>query len=384
MRTESVLVIPFADGIGDFVNVQPMLDLIRRRFPAAAISVAVSGHGNLLNNDPAIRMIKPGGLDRGPTPLQLKLRPLLPQPVLAMAAGLMFDRELGPFDVVINLFYAWERAMDFRRTWTPQLPPEPDVLHTVDCLAEQLERELEVEFPPAARVPHLVLREPAQAEAAAFWAAHDLGAAGAVVGLVPVSNMQIKRWPAPAWVALDQRLRAVRPGVETLLFCDKPVEKSEWAAAFAAAGSPAIPVYAPLDTVSAMLDRCDLVIGVDTGLLHMAAALGTPWVGLFGPTNPAVTGPYDASRGLSLIAPFRKPASCAGCWKHFKYEDDTCRTLAAPSCMSRLAVGSVLQAALAQLAHPAPGYVAQPAAVVRAPRLVPAAVELGSGLFQGS
>jgi ADP-heptose:LPS heptosyltransferase len=50
-------------------------------------------------------------------------------------------------------------------------------------------------------------------------------------------------------------------------------------------------VHASLDRVAALLDRCDLVVGVDTGLLHMAGALGAPWVGLFGPTNPDVTGP---------------------------------------------------------------------------------------------
>src|SRR5690348_11200252 len=51
----SVLVIPFADGIGDFINMQPLLAVIRARFPEAAVSVAVSEHGGFLCNDPAIR-----------------------------------------------------------------------------------------------------------------------------------------------------------------------------------------------------------------------------------------------------------------------------------------------------------------------------------------
>ena len=71
--------------------------------------------------------------------------------------------------------------------------------------------------------------------------------------------------------------------MRTLLFCDRPLEQSSVAAAFAAAGSPAVPVYASLDRVAALLARCNLTTSVDTGLLHMAGALGMPWVGLFGP-----------------------------------------------------------------------------------------------------
>jgi heptosyltransferase-1 len=42
----------------------------------------------------------------------------------------------------------------------------------------------------------------------------------------------------------------------------------------------------------AMVRRTALVIAGDTGPLHLAAALGRPVVGLFGPTDPARTGPY--------------------------------------------------------------------------------------------
>jgi heptosyltransferase-1 len=72
-------------------------------------------------------------------------------------------------------------------------------------------------------------------------------------------------------------------------------------------------VVARLDRVAALLARCRLVIGGDTGLLHLAAAVGRPYLGLLGPTNPAVTGPYDRKSGVTLVAPFAKPRSCQGC-----------------------------------------------------------------------
>jgi ADP-heptose:LPS heptosyltransferase len=47
----------------------------------------------------------------------------------------------------------------------------------------------------------------------------------------------------------------------------------------------------PLDHLAAILARARLFIGNDSGPLHLAAAVGTPFVGLFGPTTPELTGP---------------------------------------------------------------------------------------------
>jgi lipopolysaccharide heptosyltransferase I len=47
-----------------------------------------------------------------------------------------------------------------------------------------------------------------------------------------------------------------------------------------------------LRELAAVLRDAELVVGGDTGPLHLAAALGTPLVGLYGPTNPRRNGPY--------------------------------------------------------------------------------------------
>lgn len=344
MQADTILVIPFADGIGDFINVQPLLAALKRRFPDAAFTVAASEHGNLLVNDPTVTVVKPSGFNYEPGPMAIALRPLLPQKLLAWMAGPTFDRELGPFDVVINFFYAWERGMDFRAHWTPQVPPAPGAVHSLDFLANELEQQLDISISPEQRAPHIVLRPSATLWAARFWLDHDLEGER-VVALVPSTNMVIKRWRLDGWLKLDSQLRQM--GYRTLLFCDR--KGSSVQKAFEASGSAAIPVYTSLDNVAGALARCDLTVGVDTGLLHMSGALATPWVGLFGPTNPYVTGPYDGSGGINVVAPFEKPPSCGGCWKHFKYEDDTCRTLAAGSCMGFLEVEQVLEACVEML-----------------------------------
>src|SRR6478735_3692800 len=299
MRADTILVIPFADGIGDFVNVQPLIAALKRRFPEAAFTVAASEHGNQLTNDPTVEVLKPAGFNYDPSPMAIALRPLLPQKLMAWMAGPIFDRELGPFDLVINFFYAWERTMDFRTYWTPQVPLMPGAVHSLDCLANELERQLDLLITSEERVPHLALRPTARRLAARFWDEHGLDGER-VVGLVPSTNMMIKRWPQSRWVKLDTDLREM--GCRTVLFCDRP--NSTVQRAFAQAGSQAIPVHTSLDNVAGLLDRCDLVVSVDTGLLHMAGALRVPWVGLFGPTNPDVTGPYIKSGGIPAVAPF--------------------------------------------------------------------------------
>jgi ADP-heptose:LPS heptosyltransferase len=42
----------------------------------------------------------------------------------------------------------------------------------------------------------------------------------------------------------------------------------------------------PLMTMAAILSQCRLLVGIDSGLLHLAGAVGTPVAGVFGPTNP--------------------------------------------------------------------------------------------------
>lgn len=341
MRADTILVIPFADGIGDFINAQPLLAALKRRFPRATFTVAASDHGNRLINDPTIEVVKPSSLGHKPGPVAVALRPLLPQKLLAWMAGPAFDRELGPFDLVINFFYAWERGMNFTRYWTPQFPPLPGAVHSLDYLADKIGQELGIQITPEQRKPHLVLRPRASGWAAGLWREWEL-VGERVVGLVPSSNMVIKRWPIQYWLTLDRHLG--EQGYRTLLFCDR--EGGSVQRAFANAGSAAIPIYTTLDNVAATLALCDLAVGVDTGLLHMAGALGVQWVGLFGPTNPEVTGPYDRKGGLALVAPFRKVESCSPCWKNFKYQDDRCRTLPEGSCLQYLGEDAALNACL--------------------------------------
>ena len=63
--------------------------------------------------------------------------------------------------------------------------------------------------------------------------------------------------------------------------------------------------------LAAVLSRCDLLLSADSGPMHLATAVGTPTVALFGSTDPAATGPYD---GVSRV--LYKSLPCAPCGNH--------------------------------------------------------------------
>src|SRR6185295_18067169 len=86
----------------------------------------------------------------------------------------------------------------------------------------------------------------------------------------------------------------------------------------------------------ALLKACQLFIGNDSGAMHVAAAVGLPVIGIFGPTNPEATRPLTPK--FTLV---REPVDCSPCllW--------TCPI--DHRCMTRVSAEQVLQIASAQL-----------------------------------
>lgn len=70
----------------------------------------------------------------------------------------------------------------------------------------------------------------------------------------------------------------------------------------------------------ALITAADLVISADTAAVHMASAVNTPVVGLYGPNSPDLYGPWGKS-GLALYAGF----SCSPCITNFNSKINTCR-----------------------------------------------------------
>lgn len=86
--------------------------------------------------------------------------------------------------------------------------------------------------------------------------------------------------------------------------------------------------------LGALLERCEVCLTCDSGPMHIAAAVGTPTVALFGPTNPIRHQPYGP--GHSVI---EKPVSCRPCYKR------TCHLQHTPHlCMEKINTTEVIKA----------------------------------------
>jgi heptosyltransferase-2 len=127
----------------------------------------------------------------------------------------------------------------------------------------------------------LALRAPSGLEG---YTARLLERAGApLLGVVPGAEWATKRWGDERYAALIRELTGA--GGTALIF-GGPAEREQAARIRAAAGGDVRDVTGNTIAESiALLARCDLVVGGDTGLIHCARALGRPAAVIFGPTH---------------------------------------------------------------------------------------------------
>jgi ADP-heptose:LPS heptosyltransferase len=154
---------------------------------------------------------------------------------------------------------------------------------------EELARMLRLPAPPSPRL----WVSAARAEAAA----RRLSGRPPVLAVGPTANWGAKQWPAERFAAAVTRLTAADgplPGAHVAVFAG-PGER--------AAARPvieALPASRVIDLIGephlldvfALLRRCSLYFGNDSGLMHMAAATGIPTLGLFGPSPDWRYGPW--------------------------------------------------------------------------------------------
>jgi lipopolysaccharide heptosyltransferase I len=130
--------------------------------------------------------------------------------------------------------------------------------------------------------------------------------AGAYAVMLHGASRQNKRWPEREWVALGSRLAA--DGCTCVFPGGTAAERAD-AARFAAQvpGALAAPAM-DLRDAAALLAHAEVVVGVDTGLTHLAVALERPTVGIYGATRPELTGLHGGS-ALNLGGPGAAPSA---------------------------------------------------------------------------
>jgi len=167
----------------------------------------------------------------------------------------------------------------------------------------QLARLFALDPPPS---PRLSIAPRRDAEAALL-----VPPGGPVLAIGPAANWRAKEWRGERFAELAQRLTAVAgifPGarVAVLASGQERAQASPLIAALPAQRCIDLVGKVDLLTAAAVLRRCALFIGNDTGLMHLAAAAGTPTLGLFGPSPIEQYAPWGAHTAtVTTATPFR-------------------------------------------------------------------------------
>ncbi len=335
-------------ALGDVVHALPALDALRRARPHARIDWCVeSASASLLEAHPQLDRVWP--IDR-----KGLVRRARRHPVVAVRELLAFFRPIRAvrYDWAIDLqgnlrsaacallsgarrrvgFAAPHTAEPAHAVYHRRIRPRTRSRHRVDKSLALLEA---LGIPTDGARARLGAGDAARARMAPFLA--TLPHAVPRVALHPgVSAFgAFKRWAPERFAALARALHA-RQRAHTVITWG-PGERSLAERVAAAAGAAAARLAPPttsLQDLLALFEAMDLVLGCDTGPIHVAAALGVPTLALFGPKDPRVHGPIDARTG--------RPASTL--WRGLDCSPCTLRRCPHAMCMHLIKTEQVARA----------------------------------------
>jgi heptosyltransferase-3 len=113
-----------------------------------------------------------------------------------------------------------------------------------------------------------------------------------LIAVHPGSGSPRKNWPLEKWAALGPAL--IESGAQLILVGGEADEPRVAALCQAWKNAPILAArHLPLPELAAILARCRLFLGHDSGISHLAAATGAPCLLLFGPTDPAIWAPAN-------------------------------------------------------------------------------------------
>ena len=279
-------------AIGDCILTMPLAVALRASFPQAFIAWAVEGvTGTMIERHPAVDLAIR-------LPRHFARSPLVLWRLRSRLRTFRFDIAIDPQSLTKSALVAWasgaRRRVGFARPLGRELSPwlntelvSSDRRHVVERYLDLL-RPLEAVVPPA---QFDFPRDPAN-DVKMHSEIQSLGLRGPLAVLNPGAGWESKRWPTERYAEVAQGL-AQRWGASSLVVWagDQERAMAEQVACQADGNARLAPATTLLE-LAALLRQACIFVGSDTGPLHMAAAVGTPCVGIYGPTRAEECGPY--------------------------------------------------------------------------------------------
>lgn len=315
------------DALGDLLMTSPAIRSLRRRFPMAEVHLLVqTGVAPLARFLPGIEAVESlpcGFLLHGPKRLRRCLAWLL---ALGRLRRRRYDLILDFSSLFHSAAAAWAGGAPLRLGFYRHVPlgffstegfghfythefALEETTHYADRM-HRLAAAAGAEADPGGWRIHL--NEDLREAAGRLLAEQGIGEGdGPLVVVSPGAKWAPKRWGEGGFAEVVDLLQG--RGWRAVLIAGPDEEELLGSLRSACRTSPAaIWPPAPLGTVAALLEKADAFLGNDSGPMHMAAAVGTPVVALFGPTVPGRTGP----RGSPFI-PLYAALECSPCPLYF-------------------------------------------------------------------
>jgi len=313
-----ILLIQLGD-IGDVVLTTPALKVLKRKFPGSAVIVALRDKASeLLEDQPWVDGVIPVSNIPKPGSRSFTNR-----------ASLFLTLMRGRFDVAVDLRtgsrgmfiavlsgaghrigrIASRKSFWRRKLFTHIVMPRPErelheyaPRHNLNILEPLLGEP--VEAPP----PELAVSSLRLHEVRALTRAAGVPDGAQAVALHPFSLWPYKEWSPEKWKSVIEQLKERHriPVIVTGAPEDR-ARATEMAGGFRE-GVFNLAGKTPLGLLPALFKMCRLVVGVDTAALHIAAAVKTPTVGIFGPSRAEVWAP----KGPQHIT-MSSPSPCVPC-----------------------------------------------------------------------
>ncbi len=342
------------DHLGDLLLAFPAIHLLRAAFPSAAITALVGPWGRaVIERHPAVAEVRTcefPGFTR-----QSKGSLLAPYRLLAHEADRLRDFDLA---VVLRHDHWWGALLahtaGIPQRWGYDVPECAPFLTTVvpyvsgqHAAAQNLAliqgacAALGISCPVASAPTQLEF--PYSAAEAAFarelLASRGVPETAPLVAIHPGAGAAVKLWPAERYAQVADALHA-EWGACIVLTGSRDELRLAWAVAATMRHDPIVLAgMTSLGQLAALLAACDLVIGADSGPLHLAVAVGTPTLHLYGPADPRLFGPWSPhtpERHHVIMS----PRPCAPCHRL----DYAPGELPAHPCMAEIGVAQVLDA----------------------------------------
>lgn len=343
MQSPKVILVMLIAGIGDLVMASPSLRAIRNGHPEARI--------HLLTSTDAFPIARYYPMINEVTPFPI--RELRHSKIhLLRIPKILWALRQNTFTLAVNLFRIASFAGALKMGWLLRLSGAPIRIghapyglhmgtthrvsdaafagrHIVDAMLEIASRTGGI---PDKRGLEVFWDDAADARWERFFA---LLAGKVILGLNPGGDRETKCWPPERFAAVVKTLSERFSAQIVLLGGPADVNRAarienQFPASVAVSN---LAGTVPLDELPCVIRRLDLLITNDSGPMHIAAAVKTPLVALFGPSDPRLNGPYTDPERYRVIrknVPCERPCELKCCPR--------------PSCMDLISVAEVAAA----------------------------------------